>query len=238
MPRPGGDPGSNPVRCLVIEVIGEPDRGPFRRLARLVAPQSRCGQPFAEVAQALLAPRVAQDHRGCAVGRRPRHRARPVPMPASEVEPSGGLQTEPNGPEASAGHRRRFACCRLHLPGVVGRARSTRVTARPKCSARASIPRSIAKSRRVRRAPARRQAGTRSAGEASSLVSAEASACGSSGLTKSPLRPSAINSGMAVTLLATVATAWLCASMSTFGKPSRSPSLAIRLARTKTSAER
>ena len=69
-------------------------------------------------------------------------------------------------------------------------------------------------------------------------ASARANSPGDSGATSSPVVPSRISSGIAETALATQARPWLCASISTFGRPSRSPLPVTRLASAKRSAAR
>ena len=81
----------------------------------------------------------------------------------------------------------------------------------------------------------RRAAGARP-GRASACSSAAARAAGSSGGTTRPLSPSSSSSGTPEMLVETHTSPWLDASTSTLGRPSRSPSAAIRQASAKMSA--
>jgi len=75
-------------------------------------------------------------------------------------------------------------------------------------------------------------------GSAISASSARANSAGEPGATSNPVRPSSTSSGIPETFVATQASPWLCASASTLGRPSRSPSRATREASANRSAAR
>src|SRR5260370_28591005 len=240
---------AQPVRRLMIKVIGKPKlRSSVRRLAapaKKTRRKSCADRGYPSLAHRVAAPVIAAKSGGYqdVVASHPQGREEELRDPSVSRKNwmIGRFQRRVKGDTHSSScaafRRLRETSPGNGRTGSLGSFPHGCWEASPKRLASKSMPASIEKRDRTRRSPAA-PSQVRFAGSRIRRSSASASAIGLPGGTSRPVTSCSINSGIAETSVETQASRWLCASISTLGRPSRSPSFAILEASTKKSASR
>ena len=212
------DGRSEQIGRLVMHVVGEPDVRPA-----IVAHSCRepSGEPIAERRQPCLSRGFTASIETAEAAKPAAFRDRRAQAPAAA---RARCWRSPDGTGCVGRFQRRIKR-NPHRAARLAANRPARASA-PACSEKRVVVRSKPALPSVRR----------SEGSPISRDSACASASGERGSISMPVTPSTISSGMPDTRVETQATRWLCASSSTFGSPSRSPSALTREGSTKMSA--
>ncbi len=213
------DDRAEPIRRLVVEVIGQPQLGRFGRRALDAASAAAGARPPARQSgrAAPGASRSPAPVKGAQPGRDKR-------FMAGEAQ---RVEKQPRHAPVTRGDRvvRRLERC-VNRDAHRGSPRRTAparrpAAGRPNSAANSAMPPRMSKARRTRSSPAapssaapRRVADQR--------LERRRQRRGSPGGTSSPVCPCSISSAMPGNCVATQASRWLCASISTLGRPSRS----------------